>query len=118
MGESKDRPWRISSIISEKNPFLISVIRRNIDTFQLSKFPDPNEKELRKLKIDEKKFLAKNFISVHKICALDPKDMIVPSQAVDAYVDDIRQADERVDIGTFMDKCHKKTQEEALKSLH
>ena len=92
----------------------ISVIRRNIDTFGF----DPNEKESRKLKMDEKKMLAKNFINAHKICALNPKDMIVSSQAVDTFVDDIRQADERVDIGTFMDKCHKKTEEEALKSLH
>jgi len=95
----------------------ISVIRRNIDTFQLGKFQDPDEKQLRKLKTDEKKLVAKNFISVHKICALEPKDMIVSSQKVDTFVDDIRQADERVDIGTFMDKCHKETPEEALKSL-
>ena len=91
----------------------VSVIQRNIDTFH-----GPDEKLFKKLKNEEKKTLARNFIHIHNILPLDPGDIIVPSKSVDSFVDDCRQADERVEIGTFMDKCHKNTQEEALKSLH
>ena len=71
-----------------------SVIQRNIDTFQ-----GPDEKEIKKLKTDEKKFVARNFIRIHNIEPLDPKDIIVPSKSVDSHVNDCRQADERTEFG-------------------
>ena len=88
-----------------------SVIKRNIESFS-----DKSNKEAQKIKTDEKKLVSRKFIEDFNIQYLDESEHVVQNK-VSSYVDDCRQADERVEFGTFQDKCTEKSQEQKLQLL-
>lgn len=84
------------------------VIKRNIDTFH------SRDKVLQKFKTEQKRSVAKKYVTDFNI---HPIKSEIVSKKVSSFVDDCRQADERVDAGTFLDKLHQKSEEETLQSV-
>ena len=89
----------------------VSVIKGNIELFK-----HKGDKELQSLKTAQKKEVVKKFLSDFNIKKIENSDRIVKNM-VCSHVDDCRQADERVEFGTFQDRCQEKSEEEKLKNV-
>ena len=85
-----------------------SVIRRNLCVFESA------DKSYQKLKVQQKKSVASKFISDFNIVPITQR---IVMEKVNCFVDECRQTDERVDIGTFQDRINPKTKEELIQSV-